>query len=115
MTIFSRILVFVGIILLVLLIALASMALVLGFALGIGWIMTRFLPLDLFQASLLALLTAVIVGTFWYNFLGAMPGFGSTQTDDDEEFDDADDYNRIPSSRFFQLFSKRKRNYTAKR
>jgi hypothetical protein len=102
MGIFSRILVAVGIILLVLLVALVSMALVLGFAMGIGWIMTRFLPLDLFQASLLALLTAVIVGTFWYNFLGAMPGFGSTSADNDEEFDEEDDYNRISSSRFFK-------------
>jgi hypothetical protein len=104
MTIFSRILVGVGILLLVLLVALVSMALVLGFALGIGWVITWLVPsFSLFQASLLALLTSVIVGTFWYNFLGAIPGFGSTPTGDDEgEFDDEDDYNRIPSSRFFK-------------
>lgn len=84
----------------ILLAVLLSIALVLGFALGIGWVLTRFLPFTLFEGTLLGLIASVMVGTFWNTILNVITPFDGS----DEEFDDEDDddYDTIPSSRFFK-------------
>lgn len=103
MKLFSRLIVTLGLVLLVLGLALLSMALALGFAIAIGWLMTLFLPFDLFQASLLALIASIVAGTLWYNILGAGPGFGpGPAADYEDEYDEEDDYDRIPSNRFYK-------------
>ena len=100
----ARVLLVVGIVLLILLIVLSSMAVVLGFAIAIGWLLTRFLPFDLFQASLLALVAATIVVVFWRHFLRSLFPVGGVE---DIEFDEDalgydNDYDRIPATRFFK-------------
>jgi hypothetical protein len=81
------------------------MAVMLGFAMGIGWLLTLFLPFDLFQASLLALITAAITLAFWRNFLLSLLGFGDEDEymeDDSDFYEEDDDYNQIPETRFFK-------------
>jgi hypothetical protein len=96
-----RIIVLIGIFLLILLIIVASMALVLGFAIGIGWLMTLFLPFDLFQASLLTLVAAVIAVAFWRNLLVSLLPFGDLDESEFDEDEDDNDYDQIPASRFY--------------
>jgi hypothetical protein len=68
---------------------------------GIGWILTLFLPFTLFEGTLLGLIASVIVGTFWNTILNIIPPF---EREDYEDFDeeDEDDYDTIPPSRFFK-------------
>jgi hypothetical protein len=99
-----------GILLLVLLVVCISLALVLGFAMGIGWLLTLFLPFNLFEASLLGLIASVIVGTFWYNFLQSVPvglGQDGDYDYDEDEYDYDEDYEQIPPSRFYKTESDR--------
>ncbi|MBN1218501.1 MAG: hypothetical protein JXM69_06225 [Anaerolineae bacterium] len=97
-----RIIIFIGVFLLILLIVVASMALVLGFAIGIGWLMTLFLPFDLFQASLLALVAVVIAVAFWRNLLVSLLPFGDLDESEFDEDEDENDYDQIPASRFYK-------------
>lgn len=98
-----RVIAVIGILLLVLLIILVSMALVLGFAIGIGFLLTLFLPFDLFQASLLALVAGIIAIVFWRNLLRTLLPFGGLEGAefDEDEIAYDDDYDRIPGSRFY--------------
>jgi len=89
-------------IIVILILVLASMALVLGFAISIGWLITLFLPFSLFEASLLALIASVVVGSSWYYLLGSMLGLRGEMLDEDyyETYDD--DFDQIPPDRFYQ-------------
>jgi hypothetical protein len=103
MRIFLRIVAIFGILLLVLLLVCISLALVLGFAIGIGWLLTLFLPFNLFEASLLGLIASVIVGTFWYNFLQFAPvGLRQGEDYDEDEYGYDEGYEQIPPSRFYK-------------
>jgi hypothetical protein len=104
MRIFLRIMAILGLLLLVLVVVIISLTLVLGFAIGIGWLLTLFLPFNLFEASLLGLIASVIVGTFWYNFLQSVPvGLKQDEYDYDEDEDEYDEeYNQIPATRFYE-------------
>jgi hypothetical protein len=103
MRIFLRIISMLGILLLVLAVVCISLALSLGFAIGIGWLLTLFFPFSLFEGSLLGLIASVIVGTFWYNFLQSVPtGFKQDDYDEDDEYDYDEDYEQIPASRFYK-------------
>jgi hypothetical protein len=104
MRIFLRIMAILGLLLLILAVVIISLVLVLGFAVGIGWLLTLFLPFSLFEASLLGLIASVIVGTFWYNFLQSVPiGLRQGEYDYDEDEDEYDgEYNQIPASRFYK-------------
>jgi hypothetical protein len=103
MRIFLRIIAMLGILLLVLAVVCISLALSLGFAIGIGWLLTLFFPFSLFEGSLLGLIASVIVGTFWYNFLQSVPtGFKQDDYDEDDEYDYDEDYEQIPASRFYK-------------
>lgn len=104
MRIFLRIMAILGLLLLILAVVIISLVLVLGFAIGIGWLLTLFLPFNLFEASLLGLIASVIVGTFWYNFLQSVPvGLKQGEYDyDEDEYDYDEDYEQIPASRFYK-------------
>ena len=91
-----------GILLLVLAVVCISLALSLGFAIGIGWLLTLFLPFSLFEGSLLGLIASVIVGTFWYNFLQSVPTGFKQDNYDEDEYDYDEDYEQIPASRFYK-------------
>jgi hypothetical protein len=78
------------------------MALVLGFAIGIGWILTLFLPFSLFEASLLALIASIVAGSSWYYLLGSILGLRDEIADEDYEEIYEDDFDQIPPDRFYQ-------------
>jgi hypothetical protein len=78
------------------------MALALGFAIGVGWLMTLFLPFSLFEASLLALITSIVVGSLWYYLIGSVLGLRHQTDFDDLEDDFEQDVDQIPTHRFYQ-------------
>jgi len=95
-----------SIILLVLIILLAVIvahAAVLAWAIGIGWILTQFLPFTLFEGSLLGLISAAMVIFGIYRlFSSGAPSPFSDYDDDDDIFDILDEYDSIPESRFYK-------------
>jgi len=76
------------------------MVLVLGFAIGVGWLMTLFLPFSLFEASLLALIASIVVGSSWYYLLGSLLGLRGEVSD--EDYYEEDDFDQIPPDRFYR-------------
>jgi len=73
-----------------------SFALIFGVALGVGWILTRFLPLSLFEATLLGMIAALVTWNFWRNVLSPI----ETSGPDEEELES--DLYEIPPSRFYK-------------
>jgi hypothetical protein len=82
------------IIILVIVLIVVSFSLVMGIALGVGWVLTRFLPFSLFEATLLGMMAAFVTWTIWRNFLGSVPDFGYAEEEPEPDFDE------IPLSRF---------------
>ncbi len=101
---FSGLIAALGLLLLVLSVITLSLALVLSFAISIGWFLTLFLPFTLFEGSVLGLMATIVVAIFWYNILNTDTGFGLGQFDDDEyEYEEEfDDYKHIPTSQFYK-------------
>ncbi|MGA9349891.1 MAG: hypothetical protein WBW48_13955 [Anaerolineae bacterium] len=81
-------------IILVIVLIVISFALVTGIALGVGWILTLFLPFSLFEATLLGMIAAFVTWTIWRNILSPVQDFGSDEEEPEPEFDE------IPLSRF---------------
>jgi hypothetical protein len=83
-----------------------SLILVLGLAIGIGWLLTLILPFTLFEGTLLGMIASIIIGAIWYNFFRSVPDFipGSYGFDYDEDEDEEDDFDfdEIPVSRFYK-------------
>ncbi len=77
-----------------------TLAIVLGVAVGVGWLLTRLLPFTLFEGTLLGLLASVIVGAFWINVLRSVARWSQEEAEEDEE-----DfyYDEIPPDRFFKM------------
>jgi len=91
--------------LLVLAVIAVSLALVLGVALGLGWLITVFLPFTLFEASLLSLVAVVVVGALWSRILNFVPNLIPGLYDGDEDdyvYDYEDEEDNIPASRFYK-------------
>jgi hypothetical protein len=86
----------------IIILMLLSMAMVLGFAIGIGWLLTLLFPFSLFEASLLALIASIVVGSSWYYLFGSVLGLGGEIPDEDipEVFND--DFDQIPHQRFYK-------------
>jgi hypothetical protein len=78
---------------------LLSLVLVLGISLGGGWLLTRFLPFSLFEATLLTMLASTIVGVIWYRLLRTFP-----EGESEESFGEEAAYgpDQIPASQFYQ-------------
>jgi hypothetical protein len=75
---------------------LISFALVMGIALGVGWVLTRFLPFSLFEATLLGMIAALVTYTIWRNILRSAPDFRLNEDEKEPE----PDLDEIPLSRF---------------
>jgi hypothetical protein len=86
-------------IILVIVVLVISFALVIGVALGIGWLLTLFLPFSLFEATLLGMIAAVATLTLWRNILSPIPDFGFGEEEEEEE-EAEPDTDEIPLSRF---------------
>ena len=89
-------------IIVIIVLVLLSMTVVLGFAIGIGWLMTLLLPFSLFEASLLALIASIVVGSSGYYLLGSVLGLGGAMPDEDYQEKYDDDFDQIPPNRFFK-------------
>jgi hypothetical protein len=85
-----------NILIVILMIALVviSFALVFGVALGVGWVLTRFLPFSLFEATLLGMIAALVTWTIWRNILSAVQDSGFDEEEAEVDLDE------IPLSRF---------------
>jgi hypothetical protein len=73
-----------------------SFALIFGVALGLGWILTRFLPFSLFEATLLGMIAAMVTWNFWRNVLSPIETFGPGEEELESDLDE------IPPSRFYK-------------
>ncbi len=79
-----------------------SFALVIGAAVGLGWIITRLLPFSLFEATLLSMIALVITRTIWSSLLSSIEPFGPDEGDEYEEEPELDLLDEIPPSRFYR-------------
>jgi len=84
-------------IILVIVLIVISFALVTGIALGVGWILTLFLPFSLFEATLLGMIAAFVTWTIWRTILSPVQDFGPDEEEPEPEFDE------IPLSRFCKM------------
>ena len=79
------------------------LALVLGIAIGLGWLLTLILPFTLFEGALLVMAASAIIGTVGYNLVRALSDFIPRLSDFEDEDDEEDEYyDEIPTSRFFE-------------
>jgi hypothetical protein len=81
---------------------LASVVLILALSLGIGWLLTLFTPLALFEGGLLAIIAVVTALVFWIVVMrtkspGYYPEAREGEWEDEEEWES----DEIPSSRFW--------------
>lgn len=89
--------------LIILVIALVMQAVVLAWGIGVGWLLTLFLPLSLFEGALLGLISAGMVAFALQRILSSeISPFSDYDDDDDELFDILDGYEVIPESRFYK-------------
>ncbi len=88
-------------ILIIIVLLIISFALVIGVALGVGWILTLFLPFSLFEATLLGMIAALVTWTVWRNILDSIKPFGSDDKEE-PELEDLEDFDEIPPSRFYR-------------
>jgi len=73
--------------LIILVIALIIQAVVLAWGLGVGWLLTLFLPLSFFEGTLLGLISAGMVAFALQRILSSEISPFSDYDDDDEFFD----------------------------
>lgn len=94
----------------VLIAGILAMAILFGWSLGWGWIWSRFLPLTLFEASLLTMLATFAVIFSVVRFFGGphtnsfvdLPDYEDWEEDDEEEY-------TIPTTRFWKRMENRTR------
>jgi len=92
------------VILIIIVLIVVSFALVIGVALAVGWILTLFLPLSLFEATLLSMIAAMIMWTVWRNILSSSDTFDFYEEEEEETGPDPDE---IPISRFCRTHADR--------
>src|SRR5712691_7533263 len=80
-------------------VGLLSLAVFLGWSIGLGWLLTRLLPFSLFEGSLLAMFASTVVGAVFWRVMGVLetPGLDF----DEDEFDE-EEAKDIPASHFFK-------------
>jgi hypothetical protein len=83
------------------------LALVLGIAIGLGWLLTLFLPFTLFEGTLLVMAASAIIGTVGYNLVRALSDFVPDFEFEDEDDEEDEYYYEIPTSRFFKTRAER--------
>jgi hypothetical protein len=84
-------------IIIIVVLVILSFALVIGLSLGLGWLLTLFLPFSLFEATLLGMVAAGVTGVVWRNIFRAAPPF-----DYEEEGEDEAEVEEIPQTRFWK-------------
>lgn len=62
-----------------------TLALVIGVSLGIGWVLTLFLPVSLFEGALLGMIAAAITGRLWYSLWRSSTRFQKAEIKEEEE------------------------------
>lgn len=92
---------------LIILFILLSFVFILGGTLGLGWLLTLFLPFSLFEATLLSLFATVIVATIWRPLirLFADMDFDNLQKNilkKKQAKSDTSEADRIPATKFYQ-------------
>lgn len=83
----------------ILLIFVVGLALLIGISLGLGWLLTLFLPFTLFEGSLLAMIAVFVVGAGFVMFFRTAP-FGDTLSSNRLDIDN--DYKDIPEDRVYK-------------
>ncbi len=83
-------------ILLVLLFVVVGTAVIFGWSIGIGWLLTLFLPFSWFEASLLLMVASIAIGALGVRMLLSMPPALPPMTDSESLFDPP-----IASDRFY--------------
>jgi len=83
---------------LIILVVVISFAIVFGAALGVGWVLARFLPFSLFEATLLSMIATMIIWTVWRNILSSVRDFGPDVDEEEPEWG----LDEIPPSRFYR-------------
>jgi hypothetical protein len=87
---------------------LASVVLILALSLGIGWVLTLFTPLALFEGSLLAIIAVTTALVFWILVMRTKPPAYYPE-DEEGEWEDEEEWDtdEIPESRFWTDLSGR--------
>ncbi|HEY85253.1 MAG TPA: hypothetical protein G4N96_09110 [Chloroflexi bacterium] len=95
---------FLLLLLIILVAVLVVQAIVLAWAIGVGWFLTLFLPFSLFEGSLLGLISAGMVAFALQRILSSeiSPFSDYADDDDDDLFDILDDHEVIPENRFYK-------------
>jgi hypothetical protein len=83
----------------IIVLVLASFALVIGVSLGIGWILTLVLPFSLFEGTIVGVIAAIATLTIWRSLFEVLSV--------DEFAEEADDEEAISKSRFWEHREKR--------
>jgi hypothetical protein len=85
-------------IILIVVLALVSFALVAGIFLGIGWVLTLVLPFSLFEGTVVSMIAAVVTFAVWGRILGVLARLlGITPP-----WEAAEEEEEIPESRFWE-------------
>lgn len=85
-----------------------TLALVIGISLGIGWVLALFLPLSLFEGTLLGMIAAAITGRLWSHLWFSSVPFPKVA----EEKPGAgleDEIDQVPESKFWRTSEERTR------
>ena len=82
-------------------------AVTLGFGIGVGWVLTLFLPFTLFEGSVLGVMAVAVAGGIVWRFLRSGPGISDDDLDfldDDFDVDESDElpFDIITPSRFVE-------------
>ncbi len=94
---------FLLLLLIILVAVLVAQAVVLAWALGVGWVLTLFLPFSLFEGALLGLISAGMVAFALHRILSSeISPFSDYEDEDGELFDILDGYEVIPENRFYK-------------
>ncbi|MCP4540929.1 MAG: hypothetical protein GY832_27655 [Chloroflexi bacterium] len=89
-------------VLVIIVLAILLLALILGIAIGLGWLLTLFLPFTLFEGTILVMAASTIIGSVGYNLVRDLSDF-EDEDEEEEEDDEKDEYYfDIPTSRFFK-------------
>ncbi|MBI2504196.1 MAG: hypothetical protein HYW07_13305 [Candidatus Latescibacteria bacterium] len=89
-----------------------TLALVIGLSLGIGWVLTLFLPVSLFEGALLGMIAAAITGRLWYSLWRSSVPFPKVAEEvvgeeEGEEWEMEDEIDEVPESQFWRTSEER--------
>lgn len=83
-----------------------TLALVIGLALGIGWVLTLFLPVSLFEGALLGMIAAFITGRLCYSLWRSSTRFQRVEAKEEEE-EEEEEADGVSKSQFWRTSEER--------